>query len=211
MTGQSRDSGLLFVLVGPGGAGKNALMRAVMPRIDNMRQLATATTRKKRDHETDGREHLFLSLEQFQAMINNHALLEYQEVTPGKFYGIPRQSVEDQLNAGLDLIADIEVLGARILRETYPTETILVFITVPGDTEEEILNTLQDRMRTPDRNEDEKLIQQRLERARELELPFASQCDYVIVNDELERASGELYEIIMQRRVQQNQRIEESA
>lgn len=188
--------GNLFVLVGPGGAGKNALMRGVIDRVEDLKQLATATTRARRENEQHGREHLFVSLEEFQRMIRDGELLEWQEVTRNKFYGIPRSAVEDRLRTGHDLIADIDVLGARILRETYPQNTVLIFITVPGDTEEAILGVLRERMANPDRNENPALIEERIERARKLELPFAAECDHVIVNDDREAATQQLYEII---------------
>ena len=92
--------GLFFVFVGPGGTGKNTLMSIIMERHSNIKQLATATTRAMRPNEQHGRERIFVSLKRFREMIAQDELLEYQEVTPGKFYGIPRASVEDVLNDG---------------------------------------------------------------------------------------------------------------
>src|SRR5688572_24786246 len=109
--------GLLFVLVAPGGTGKNTLMNIVMERQPQIKQLATATTRAMRSNEQQGREHEFVSLERFREMIANDELLEHQEVTTGLFYGIIRHTVEHRLKSGQHLIADIEVYGAKILRE----------------------------------------------------------------------------------------------
>lgn len=192
--------GLLFVMVGPGGTGKNTLMKRIMQRHPSITQLATATTREIRSDEVQGREHIFVSLERFREMIQNNELLEYQEVTPQRFYGIPRVSVDEKLSQGQHLIADIDVYGAKTLRKTYDRDTTLLFVTVPGETPAEQLDVLQERMvgrleREPT-PEDEKYIQQRLERARTLELPFAEECDYVIVNDTLEHATERLDEII---------------
>lgn len=199
-----RDRGILFVLVGPGGAGKNALMRAVIARNENLSQLATATTRPRRQEEKQGREHHFVDKAEFKRMIDANELLEYQEVTADKWYGIPRFSIDPILNQGHDLIADIEVLGAQILRDTYPDDVVLIFITVPGDTIEDKLTVLSRRMNNGHRKENPELIQERLERARSLELPFAEQCDFVIVNDEIDAAIEELQTIITAERIRNN-------
>lgn len=191
-----KQRGLIFVLVGPGGAGKNALMRAAIAQVPGLTQLATATTRPRRNDELEGREHYFMDTESFRQLIAEDALLEWQEVTPNKFYGIVRDRVETKLAEGHLLMADIEVLGARILRESYPDDVVLIFVTVPGETEEDRLNLLRQRMSNPDRNEAQSLIDTRIDRARTLELPFEEFCDYSIVNDDREVAVGELIGII---------------
>lgn len=195
--------GLLFVMVGPGGAGKNALMNAVMARQSQLSQLATATTRPIRANEQEGREHLFVTVERFQEMIANGELLEHQEVTPGRFYGIPRQSVDNHIDNGQHLIADIDIYGAKILRETYPDDTVLIFVTVPGETLAEQVAVLRERMvgrrEEHDTAQNDKRVTQRLERAETLELPFATACDFVIVNDDLDHAIAELENIVTQK------------
>lgn len=193
-----QQRGILFVLVGPGGAGKNALMRIVLGQMENLKQLATATTRPIRDGELNGREHLFVTHDEFQKMIDEGALLEWQEVTPERFYGIPKNSIDNRLQHGEDLIADIDIYGAQILRKTYPDQAILIFITVPGETETEQLIILRERMNG--RSESAELIEERLERAREIELPFAKYCDHLIVNDEMSSASQRLGELIQRER-----------
>lgn len=198
MTDTQHSKGLVFTLVGPGGAGKNALMKGVLKRLDDLKQLATATTRPAREEELHGREHLFVSKDEFERMIAEGELLEWQEVTADKFYGIPR-SIKNSIDAGQDLIADIEVRGARILREAFPDAVRLIFITVPGDTDEERLAELEQRMLKRDENTPDD-IAARMKRARELELPFAPECDEIIINDDLERAGQELYELIVQTR-----------
>ena len=129
-----QQRGVLFVLVGPGGAGKNTLMKTVINATENLTQLATATTRQPREDETQGIEHLFISLQDFKQMIQNGELLEWQEVTKDRFYGIPRESVESHIKHGKNLIADIEVLGAKILKDSYGEHILLIFVTVPGTT-----------------------------------------------------------------------------
>ena len=186
MNSSEKPRGVIFVMVGPGGAGKNAIMKAIISRHDRIRQLATATTRPMRADEKQGREHLFVSFEQFCSMIKNDQLLEFQEVTPGKLYGIPRQTVTDCLLSGEIRMADIEVLGARKLVESFPDNVVQIFVTVPGSTIEAQLKVLRDRMGRRDDGITD--IQQRLERARNLELPYQQDCDYLVVNDTLKCA-----------------------
>jgi len=188
------QKGYLFVIVGPGGAGKNTLMNDVLEQMSHLSQLATATTRPKRPGEVDGKERHFLTPEQFKEMIENKQLLEYQEVTKDRFYGIPRASVENKINQGEDLIADIDVKGAETLRQTYNDNIVVVFVNVPGNTTDEQLSILRERME--ERNEDPDVIKQRLSRAQTIELPFIPKSDYVIVNDEQHHAVQQLIDII---------------
>lgn len=180
--------GLLFTLVGPGGVGKNALLNKVVARVDNLRQLPTATTRPIRPGEQQGREHIFVSVDEFQRMIDAGELLEHQEVHPGKFYGVPRTTVDQAIAAREDLIADIEMYGAAIIRQAYPQNSLAIFIAPPSV--ESLLERLQTRNASP---ED---VQDRVNRL-PLEMQFAPQCDYVIVNDDVEVATDELQHVIL--------------
>ncbi|MDQ7025667.1 MAG: hypothetical protein Q9P44_08920 [Anaerolineae bacterium] len=207
--------GLLFVLVGPGGIGKNTLMNIVMERHPQIIQLATATTRPIREGELQSREHEFVSLERFREMIANNELLEHQEVTKGKFYGIIRATVENHIANGQNLVADIEVLGAKILRDKFPNQTILIFVTASGETLDEKLDILQQRMlkrlKANPTAKDLAQVQQRLKRAKELEFPFADDCDFVIVNDDKNHAVRELEQFILAQIAEQSTQIVEEA
>lgn len=198
-----KSRGHIFVLVGPGGTGKNTLMNIVKAKHPNMKQLATATTRAPRDGEVEGREHLFVSPKEFRRMIAEDELLEHQEVTTDKFYGIPRYVVEDSLSDGIILITDVEFKGARILHDKYPDDTTMIFVTVPGETVDEKLALLRQRMikrlEHEPQQEDFVRIDERLERAKESELPFRDDnnyVDYEIVNDTVDAAAEELNRII---------------
>ena len=186
MTLSENLPGVIFVMIGPGGAGKNAIMKAVIAAFPAIQQLATATTRPMRADEKQGREHLFVNEQQFRTMISNNELLEHQEVTPGKYYGIPRLTVREALTAGAARIADIEVLGAIELAAAYPENVVQIFVTVPGADSAEQLAVLEERMRA--RADEATDIEQRLDRARTLELPYQTRCDYVVVNDDLTKA-----------------------
>ena len=195
MTHSQNLTGVIFVMIGPGGAGKNAIMRAIIEQTNIVSQLATATTRPMRADEKQGREHLFISLETFRDMIDNNELLEYQEVTSNRFYGIPRQSVVDNLSQSKVLIADIEVLGAQELAKAFPQHVVQIFVTVPGSTAEEQLAVLEERMRQRDNSTH---IEERLARAKTLEFPYQTECDYVVVNDDLTHAIQLVSDIIQQ-------------
>lgn len=194
--------GLFFIFVGPGGTGKNTIMNIIMQRHQHISQLATATTRAMRPYETQGKEHLFVSVERFREMIANDELLEYQEVTPGKFYGIPRASVDDVLNQGQHLIADIEVRGAEVVLNSYKDDAVVIYVTVPGKTESERLAILKERMLARLGHEpteaDWQYIDQRLQRARMLEFPFSKKCEHIIINDDLEQAAEQVSDIVNQ-------------
>lgn len=194
MVAREKHPGVIFVIIGPGGAGKNAIMKAILDQFDMIQQLATVTTREMRCDEKQGREHQFLSLAEFERMVKYDELLEFQEVTPGKFYGIPRAIVASALAAGAARIADIDVLGARILAQRFQDNVVQIFVTVPGAEISQQLDLLRKRMlERADQNTD---IEERLERARLLELPYQVECDYVVVNDELARAIGCIGEIV---------------
>ncbi len=186
--------GLLFVLLGPPGAGKNALMNIAFDRLDNLRQLATATTRSIRSTEQEGREHVFVSTDTFRQMIEDNDLLEWQQVHLN-LYGIPRNTLEEAFANGHDLAADLDVLGATYIRSVYPRNVVLVFIKPPS------IDALENRMRQ--RGESEGEIAKRMKRVA-MEMTYAPLCDYVIVNDELEAAAADLKHIIQMERVQRS-------
>ncbi|MCS6870066.1 MAG: guanylate kinase, partial [Anaerolineae bacterium] len=124
--------GLLFVLVGPSGVGKNAIIDRVVARLPNLQRLPTATTRPPRPNEQEGRDHFFVSHERFREMIAEGAFLEYQEVHSGKFYGIIYRVLYDALREGAYLIADIDIRGAAVARATFPDNFVSIFVLPPS-------------------------------------------------------------------------------
>ncbi|MGJ3238219.1 MAG: guanylate kinase [Anaerolineae bacterium] len=210
----SNPRGLFFVFVGPGGTGKNTLMKIIMERHPEIKQLATATTRDMRPGEKQGRERIFVSLQRFEQMIANDELLEYQEVTPGNFYGIPRASVDSVLDQGDHLIADIEVRGAKVVMREYSDDAVVIYVTVPGTSEGEQLDTLKSRMlhrlNRPPTDTDWQVINQRLARARNLEFPFSKKCEHIIVNDDLNEAADAIDHIVKDAISTRNKRVKES-
>src|SRR5258707_3179099 len=183
-------NGVLFVLVGPAGVGKNAIMKRVMEKL-SIHQLPTITTRSIRIGEQEGREHHFVTLERFKEMIADNALIEHQEVYPGKFYGTPRKPMQTALAEGKNLVADIEVVGAQALKEAFPDNVTLIYIAPPT------IEDLERRLRIH-RQMSEEEIQTRLKRV-PFELSFADHCDYQVVNDDLEKSIEAVAEIIQKK------------
>lgn len=172
MEATTTQRGVFFVLVGPAGTGKNYVMQAVIPRMPELRQLPTATTRPMREGEAQGREHEFVSHEEFAGMIHNGELIEYQPVH-GNLYGIPRRSLERVFNQRLLEIADVEYKGADIAHTLYGGQVVRVFVSPPS-VSKLVERLLQRRTPYPE-------IARRMLRTPE-ELLYANRCEYVIFN-----------------------------
>lgn len=198
MTSQtSFGKGAIFLLVGPGGVGKNTLMQHVLPRFDDLHQVPTATTRAMRPGEMEGREHYFVDLQTFFTWRETNKLVEWEEVHPGKWYGVVRAPLEKAFHDGTFLIADVEMAGAQKVKAAYPDHTVLIFIAPPAEGEKDPLQVLEDRMRA--RGEAEEGIRKRMARAPR-EMDFSWECAYRITNDAVERAANELAEMIQYER-----------
>ena len=174
--------GKLFIVSGPSGVGKSTVLKALLQRRENVRFSVSATTRPIRDGEIDGVHYHFLSVETFRQWIAEDDFLEYAEYV-GNFYGTPKRFVEKALDAGQDIILDIEIQGAMQVRERRP-DAVKIFI-VPPSWEE-----LERRLRTRGTNTPED-IKNRLARAK-VEVHTARAYDYFVVNDSVENAVDEL-------------------
>lgn len=184
-------TGLLFVLVGPSGTGKNSIITALLKEdnLGNLRQLTTVTTRPKRENETEGKEHYFVSEPRFQELIESGALIEHQLIHKEFYYGAPHEGVKKAIDSGEDLIADIDVLGAKALKAAYPENVILIFIAPPDS------RVLEERIRSRE-SETEEAIRTRLERAA-MERTYVPECDYLVVNDDLAHAVQLVKDIVV--------------
>ena len=178
--------GKLIVVSGPSGAGKSTVIGKVMERRSDLCFSVSATTRKPREGEVDGVNYFFVSGTEFDRMIGDDELLEHAEYNRDN-YGTPRTYVEEKRRAGMHVLLDIEVQGARQVRERVP-EAIKIFIIPPS------LQVLEQRLRGRG-TETEEQIQRRLARARG-EYREADFYDYVVINDHLETAANELNAII---------------
>ncbi len=122
--------GVLVVVSGFSGAGKGTLMKALLDQYDNYALSISATTRAPREGETEGREYFFKSREEFLRMIEEDALIEYAQYV-GNYYGTPKDYVLGNMDAGKDVILEIEIQGALKVKEKFP-EAVLVFVMPPS-------------------------------------------------------------------------------
>ena len=191
------DKGRLFVISGPSGAGKSTVVFKAIEGRNDMCFSTSVTTRKPRPNEVDGREYFFVDLDRFKEMVENDELLEHAEYVANS-YGTPRKYVEDKLDSGLNVVLDIEVQGARQIKAKKP-DAVFVFIIPPSM--EELRRRLVARG-----TDSERAIEARLIRARQ-EYAEADFYDYIIVNDDAERAAKELSAIITAERCKAENRI----
>ena len=182
-----KEKGKLFVISGPSGAGKSTVVFKAMESREDVCFSTSVTTRKPRPGEMDGREYFFVDLDRFREMVENDELLEHAEYVANS-YGTPKAYVEEKLEAGMNVILDIEVQGARQVNEKKP-DAVKIFIIPPS------LEELERRLKgrgtdTP------RAIEARLIRARQ-EYKEADFYDYIIINDDAQRAAKELAAIML--------------
>lgn len=180
------QQGILVVISGFSGAGKGTLMKALMEKYDNYALSISATTRRPRSGEADGREYFFVSQEYFQSMVENDALIEYAQYVEN-FYGTPKDYVEKQRAAGKDVILEIEIQGALKIKQRFP-EALLLFVMPPSA--EELKRRLVSRGTEP-----LEVIEARLKRAAE-EAAGIEAYDYIVINDTIDTCVEELHQLI---------------
>ena len=181
------EKGRLIVVSGPSGAGKSTVVFKAINGREDMCFSTSVTSRNPRPGEVDGREYFFITRKRFAEMVENDELLEHAEYV-GNCYGTPRKFVEDKLDAGINVVLDIEVQGARQVMNKVP-EAIKIFVIPP--TLDELRNRLEKRG-----TETEETIRGRLDRARE-EYREATFYDYIVINDDADAAAQELNAIIL--------------
>ena len=178
--------GILIVVSGFSGAGKGTIMKALLERYDNYALSISATTRNPRPGEEEGKAYFFKTTEEFEKMIAKEELIEYARYVEN-YYGTPRTYVEQQLDAGKDVILEIEIQGALKVKEKFPN-TLLLFVTPPSA--EELRKRLEGRG-----TETREVIDGRMKRAIE-EAEYMDQYDYLVVNDELDVCVEEMHHLI---------------
>jgi guanylate kinase len=180
-------AGRLFVITGPSGVGKGTLIRRLLEDVPGLELSVSATTRAPRPGERDGADYHFTSEEEFDRLAREGQLLEHATYA-GHRYGTPRSEVEPRLEAGTSVVLEIEVQGARQVREAMP-EAVQVFIAPPSP------EALRERLEGRGTDAPEQ-IDRRLEAARE-ELSARTEFGHVVVNDDLDRASEELAALVL--------------
>lgn len=178
--------GILAVVSGFSGAGKGTVMKALLQKYDNYALSISATTRAPRNGEVHGREYFFKTIEEFEQLIADDQLIEYAKYEKN-YYGTPKAYVLEQLDAGKDVILEIEVQGALKVKEKMP-DTMLVFLTPPSA--EELRRRLVGRGTEP-----MDVVESRLSTANE-EAKVMDQYDSVLINDNLEECVDSLHQLI---------------
>ena len=187
-----KQQGILAVVSGFSGAGKGTLMKALLEKYDNYALSISATTRKPREGEVHGREYFFLSVEAFEELIEKDQLIEHARYV-SNYYGTPRSYVEEKMAEGKDVILEIEIQGALKVKEKFP-ETLLIFVVPPSA--QELKKRLIGRG-----TETMEVIEQRLKRATE-EAEAMDSYDYILVNDDLNKAVVDLHNLIQAQHMQ---------
>ena len=178
--------GLLTVVSGFSGAGKGTLMKGLLAKYDNYALSVSMTTRAPRPGEVDGREYFFISREQFEKNIADGKLIEHAQYV-GNYYGTPKDYVFEQLDAGKDVLLEIEIQGALQIKERFP-DALLLFVTTKD------AQTLVTRLKGRG-TEEEEVIYKRLKRAAE-ESEGIEEYEYLIVNDDLDTCIEDMHDII---------------
>jgi guanylate kinase len=180
---------MLFIITGPSGCGKTTLVRQVLENLEDVQFSVSHTTRKKRNSEKEGKDYYFVSKSEFEQMIKEEKLAEWT-VIHGNHYGTSRREIEKKGAQG-DLLLDIDVQGAEQIKEKLK-RGVFIFILPPLF--EELKARLEERgQESPDS------IRERLEVARK-DIRFYPHFDYIIINDEMKKASKELEAIILSTR-----------
>ncbi len=174
------SEGKMVIFSAPSGAGKTTIVKHLLSLGLNFAFSISATTRKPRGVEIDGKDYYFLTPEAFQSKIKNHEFLEWEEVYPGCFYGTLKSEVERILQAGGHILFDIDVVGGSNIKKQYGDKALAVFIQAPSI--EELRNRLLNRS-----TDHPEIIQERIAKA-EFEMSFVNLFDIVIINDKLEDA-----------------------
>jgi len=190
-------AGKIFVLSGPSGAGKGSIVEKLQARDPSIYFSVSATTRQKRDYEVDGREYFFITREDFLGRIESGRMLEWAEYA-GNYYGTPAGPVDEKLQAGCDVLLDIESHGMYSVKRLRP-DAVTIFVYPPSFAE------LERRLRNR-KSETEERIRERLQQSR-LECEHAGDYDYIVINDDLEIAAAEAAAIMTAEKCRTHERL----
>lgn len=180
--------GKMVVLASPSGGGKSTMKERLLRDFPGLRFSVSATTRKPRQNEQDGREYFFLSDEEFAQKVQQEHFLEWEEVYGGIRYGTLRSEVEKMLEKGYFLMFDLDVLGAMSVKKIFDDRALTIYLKPPS------MSVLHSRLVSRG-TETEEQIRVRLERASK-EAGYEPRFDKVVVNDDLEQAYRELHHLV---------------
>lgn len=178
----------VIIFSAPSGSGKSTIIGHLLKRIPNMEFSISATSRKPRPGEENGREYYFLSHDEFKQKVAEDKFVEWVEVYQGTCYGTLKSEIERIWDKGNVVIFDVDVLGGVSLKKIFGDKALSVFIQPPS------IEVLEQRLRNRN-TETEESLRKRIERA-EMELQYSNQLDVVVVNDDLETAIDETETIV---------------
>jgi len=185
--------GGIIIISAPSGGGKTTLVNYIMKELSFVKMIPTCTTRAKREGEVDGVDYIFLTEEEFQKKVENNEFLEYALVH-GRYYGTLKETVFKELKKGYDVILAIDVQGMKSIKEKLDGKVDITTIFIIPPSIEELIKRLKNR------GESEEEIERRL-KSLEKELPQWKKYDYIIINDDLEKAKENLKSIIVSQRL----------
>ncbi len=190
--------GLMLVLSSPSGAGKTTLSRQLLDNDKQIQLSVSCTTRQKRPGERDGVDYRFVDTATFRGMIERKQFLEYAEVF-GNYYGTPRGPVDEALNAGRDMLFDIDWQGTQQLRDKGRADLVTVFILPPStrDLEKRLLTRAQDP---------KEIVAQRMAKAAD-EMSHWAEYDYVVVNSDIGTSLTNLKAILTAERLKRERQV----
>lgn len=187
-----RDLGKLFIVAAPSGGGKTSLVHKLVMDLPDIEVSISHTTRSKRPNETPGQDYFFIEESAFLTMIEADKFVEHAHVF-NHYYGTSKAQIQERLKNGIDVVLDIDWQGAQQIRDGFPN-SVSIFVIPPS------LEVLKDRLQS--RKQDaEDVIEHRMQQAKD-ELSHYHEFDYLIVNDEFEKAARDLQAIVVAHRLQ---------
>lgn len=184
---KTKEKGLLIVVSGPSGCGKSTLDNMILEKRENIVMSISDTTRSIRGNEVNGVDYNFISVQEFEENIKNNKYLEYAKVHSSKYYGTPEEWVDKQLNAGKDVILEIDIEGARQV-DTKRSDAVFIFIMPPS------MKILKQRL-VSRKTESKEQVVERFKTAYK-EINEVAKYNYVVVNDDLKKALAKMDAII---------------
>ena len=184
---KTKEKGLLIVVSGPSGCGKSTLDNMILEKRENIVMSISDTTRSIRGIEVNGVDYNFISVQEFEENIKNNKYLEYAKVHSSKYYGTPEEWVDKQLNAGKDVILEIDIEGARQV-DTKRSDAVFIFIMPPS------MKILKQRL-VSRKTESKEQVVERFKTAYK-EINEVAKYNYVVVNDDLKKALAKMDAII---------------
>ncbi len=181
-----KKDGIVIVLAGFSGVGKGTIRKRLLENDTNIKFSISATSRAARAEDEEGRTYFFKTREEFEKMIQEGELLEWADYC-GNYYGTPKSYILDTINSGIDILLEIEINGARRVKEIFGERAVLIYILPPS--KEEL------KRRLANRGEEEEFIHTRMMKSAE-EIKTIQDFNYIVVNDTLEEAVSEIEKII---------------